>query len=271
MKVIATDLDRTLIPNGNHRQSRGAMALFRRLLKKDAVRLIYVTGRNERLVKDGITRYGLPPPAVCITEVGTSIYAVKGKVFHRDAEWEEKLRRDWHPYTREDIAAFLEGIDGIWQQEPSKLNPYKQSYYIDLKADLSRIMRAVRRKLASKKIRYELIESVDVNRNIGLLDILPRTGTKSAALQYVIKKMGVRKEDVLYSGDSGNDLLPLTSGCAGVLVRNASEKTRARLIALTRRKRLGSRVYLAKGSFKGLNGNYVGGIIEGAYHFGIFR
>ena len=29
-------------------------------------------------------------------------------------------------------------------------------------------------------------------------------------------------------------------------------------------------VYFAKGGFKGLNGFYTGGVIEGAYHYGLF-
>jgi len=30
------------------------------------------------------------------------------------------------------------------------------------------------------------------------------------------------------------------------------------------------KVYFAKGDFKGLNGYYTSGVIEGAYHFGVF-
>ena len=31
------------------------------------------------------------------------------------------------------------------------------------------------------------------------------------------------------------------------------------------------KIYFAKGGFKGLNGYYTSGVIEGAYHYGIFR
>ena len=41
MKIIATDLDRTLMPNGNHQLSPGAMARFKRELKKNKVKLIF--------------------------------------------------------------------------------------------------------------------------------------------------------------------------------------------------------------------------------------
>ena len=30
------------------------------------------------------------------------------------------------------------------------------------------------------------------------------------------------------------------------------------------------KVYFAKGGFRGLNGNYTSGVIEGAYHYGVF-
>jgi hypothetical protein len=32
----------------------------------------------------------------------------------------------------------------------------------------------------------------------------------------------------------------------------------------------GLRVYFAKGDFKGLSGYYTSGVIEGAYHYGLF-
>jgi hypothetical protein len=31
------------------------------------------------------------------------------------------------------------------------------------------------------------------------------------------------------------------------------------------------KVYFAKGDFKGLNGNYTSGVIEGAYHYRLFE
>ncbi len=61
----------------------------------------------------------------------------------------------------------------------------------------------------------------------------------------------------------------MTAGFSGVLVKNAD----AQLVenvkkAMNQNPEL--KVYFAKGNFKGLNGYYTSGVIEGAYHYGIF-
>ena len=73
----------------------------------------------------------------------------------------------------------------------------------------------------------------------------------------------------MFCGDSGNDIAPLTAGFRGVLVRNADDQ----LVAGVNRELESNSdmvVYFAKGDFKGLNGYYTGGVIEGAYHYGLF-
>ena len=80
---------------------------------------------------------------------------------------------------------------------------------------------------------------------------------------------GLGKQDVVFCGDSGNDIFPLTAGFNGVLVRNAD----AQLVENVKSaiaQNPGLSVYFAKGDFKGLNGYYTSGVIEGAYHYGIF-
>ena len=68
---------------------------------------------------------------------------------------------------------------------------------------------------------------------------------------------------------SGNDIFPITAGFSGVLVRNADDQLVAGVKqAADEQPEL--RVYFAKGGFKGLNGFYTSGVIEGAYHYGIF-
>ena len=62
---------------------------------------------------------------------------------------------------------------------------------------------------------------------------------------------------------------PLTAGFCGVLVRNADDQlvTSVRQ-AMDRQPEL--KVYFAKGSFRGLNGYYTSGVIEGACHYRMF-
>ncbi|RMD67438.1 HAD-IIB family hydrolase [Candidatus Pacearchaeota archaeon] len=281
MNVIATDLDRTLIPNGSHRQTKNAMSLFKKLIKKNKTTLIFVTGRNERLLRDGIARYSLPTPKFAVALVGTLVYKFENGKLKEDASWKAVLAKEWRNLTRKDIARVLSGIKGIKQQELSKLNDFKQSYYVPLSIKPSSLLSKVRAKLRAKKIKATLIYSVDVNRKIGLLDVMPPSGNKQAALEHVLKKIfktqRKEKNKVMFAGDSGNDIHALTSGYFGVLVKNASPSVKEKLLEIAKKKKLKGRVYIAKGNFvephsgKLLNGNYVSGIIEGAYRFGIFK
>ena len=90
-----------------------------------------------------------------------------------------------------------------------------------------------------------------------------------AALEYVAEEYGVAREDVVFCGDSGNDIFPLTAGFSGVLVRNADDQLVANVRAAMR-ENPGLKVYFARGDFKGLSGFYTSGVIEGGYHYGVF-
>ena len=77
------------------------------------------------------------------------------------------------------------------------------------------------------------------------------------------------KSETVFCGDSGNDIFPLTAGFAGVLVRNADGQLVASVKAAME-KDPELRAYFAKGGFRGLSGYYTSGVIEGAYHYGLF-
>ena len=80
----------------------------------------------------------------------------------------------------------------------------------------------------------------------------------------------VDRTDVVFCGDSGNDVFPLTAGFSGVLVRNADEQL-VESVRQATENRPDLRVYHARGDFRGPSGFYTSGVIEGAYHYGLFR
>ena len=62
---------------------------------------------------------------------------------------------------------------------------------------------------------------------------------------------------------------PLTAGFRGVLVKNADDQLVENVKdAMNQNPDL--KIYFAKGDFKGLRGYYTSGVIEGAYHYGVF-
>jgi hypothetical protein len=114
-----------------------------------------------------------------------------------------------------------------------------------------------------------IVYSFDSQDGKGLLDFLPESATKQTALEYVAEEFGSAREDVVFCGDSGNDIFPLTAGFSGVLVKNADQQL-VDNVREAMRENPQLKLYFARGNFKGLNGYYTSGVIEGAYHYGIF-
>ncbi|RME52140.1 HAD-IIB family hydrolase [Candidatus Woesearchaeota archaeon] len=270
MKCIATDLDRTLLPNGTARASKQALPLLKKELATHPTLLVFVTGRYDTLILKAIKQYRLPRPNYCIANVGTEIFTyTRGKLLPLTT-WTERISKDWKGKTRHDIAKALRNLPQLTEQEPRKLNPHKQSYYATTWNKT--LENTIRNRLDKLKIRYHLTISKDTTTGKRFLDITPKSATKETALNYLLKKEGIKKRDTLCCGDSGNDLTMLTSGHPAVLVKNASDEVRNELIRLAKKKNVLRTLYFPKGIPElGLNGNYAAGILEAAYHFGIFN
>jgi HAD superfamily hydrolase (TIGR01484 family) len=277
MRLIASDLDRTLIPNGRQKYDEGTMNVFCELLERNKVGIVFVTGRYKEILLKGMRRYGLPKPEYIIANVGTTIFHYKKGRLVELKEWRRVLTRDWKNFRRGDVAKLLRDIPGLREQEKINLNEFKQSYYLSSKVKGEEIVAKVWERLSAKGIGASVVHSVDANRKVGMLDVMPEHGNKEAALDFVLKKLKVRKSNVLFSGDSGNDLLALTAGFHGVLVKNALPSVKKEFFKIARRKGILKKCYVARGGFleprsgKKLNGNYVSGVIEGAYYFGFFK
>jgi len=74
--LLCTDLDRTVLPNGPQPESDTARSRFAALAARPEVTLVYVTGRDQQLVRKAITNYCLPRPDYVISDVGTIIYTL---------------------------------------------------------------------------------------------------------------------------------------------------------------------------------------------------
>lgn len=267
MKIVATDLDRTLLPNGSWESDSGAIPLFNELTEKFGVVVVYVTGRNLKLAEGAIQEYGIRHPHILIGDVGTSIRKYENGKWKFDEGWIAHVKRASPRWDAAGIKDAVAGVNGMREQESEHLNQFKQSYYVDhSKKDdvLGQVDEVV-------KGRFDevIIYSYDSQDGKGLLDFLPDSATKQTALEYVVDEFGVNKGDVVFCGDSGNDIFPLTAGFSGVLVRNADEQL-VKNVKMAMDKDPDLKVYFAKGGFKGLNGYYTSGVIEGAYHYGIF-
>jgi sucrose-6F-phosphate phosphohydrolase len=267
MKILATDMDRTLLPNGRWAPDDDAIALFDELTENHGLLVVYVTGRNLDLAEEAIAEYGVRHPHVLIGDVGTSIRRFADGKWSFDQGWITHVEKTSPRWDAAAIKQAVEGIEGLREQEPEHLNPFKQSYYVDHTRN-EEILEAVNGRVEGR-FDEVIVYSLDSENGKGLLDFLPDSATKQTALEYVALEYGCDKKDVVFCGDSGNDIFPLTAGFCGVLVRNADEQ----LVTSVKRAMEDDptlEVYFAEGGFKGLNGYYASGVIEGASHYGLF-
>jgi sucrose-6F-phosphate phosphohydrolase len=266
--LLATDLDRTLIPNGPQSESPGAREVFSRLAARPEITLAYVSGRHRALVDSAIGSYVLPVPDFVVADVGTTIYQLHGR---RDWEhlkaWDEQIAEDWNRLTHAELKHLLADVPALRLQENRKQNRHKLSYYVPLHADRSALSVLINQRLESQSIRASLVWSVDEPAGIGLLDVLPERATKFHAVHALIERLGLEVGDTVFCGDSGNDIEVLGSEIPAVLVANAQPEVRAAAVGLAEKNGCPDRLYCAEGRFAGMNGNYAAGILEGMVHY----
>ncbi len=265
--LLATDLDRTLLPNGAQPESPLARPRFRRFVARPEVKLAYVSGRHRELVEAAIAEYDLPQPDFVIGDVGTSLYELQGDDWNQRGDWLQAIAVDWAGCGHDELAAALVGIADLRLQEAAKQGPCKLSYYAAPLTDPSALLARVRDHLAPTGARVNLVWSVDETTATGLLDVLPARASKLHALEFLREHLGISLDHTVFAGDSGNDMEVLVSNIPSVLVANAQETVRADAVARAMKHGHGPTLYLAHGGLGGMNGNYSAGILEGVAHF----
>ena len=265
--LICTDLDRTLLPNGAQTESPAARKLFRQLVERPEVKLAYVSGRDRGLLKKAIKEYDIPLPDYAITDVGTTIYSIENQQWQKWRSWYDEIAPDWGTHTQYSLAELLEDIKQLQLQEESKQGKYKLSYYADENTDTVNLFRELRTRFHNRGIRASLIWSIDETTHTGLLDILPKSANKLHAIHFLMQELNFLPEQTVFAGDSGNDLEVLCSDVQSVLVANATEEVRQQALKLATDNHSEAQLYLARGNFLDMNGNYAAGILEGVAHY----
>ncbi|MEB3331783.1 MAG: HAD-IIB family hydrolase [Synechococcaceae cyanobacterium] len=265
--LLCTDLDRTLLPNGEAPESPEARRLFGRVAGREDVHLAYVTGRDRQLVEEAIEQYALPAPDWLIADVGTSLYRVQQGRWQRSADWDAVLDHCWLGRSSADLAPRLADLNGLTLQEPAKQSRHKLSFYHVLEPPSATLRDQIQLRLRDAGIAANLIFSVDEAAGVGLLDILPAMADKLRAVRFLIEQHCYSKAHTLFAGDSGNDLEILVSDIPSVIVANAQTDVILAARQLSKSYGATAQLYVATGGFKGMNGNYAAGILEGLVHF----
>lgn len=265
--LIFTDLDRTLIPNGHAPESSLARPLLRELVNREDVYLAYVSGRDRRLLLDAIDEWDLPVPDFAIGDVGTTIYTIDNDDWQELQAWQENIAQDWLGFSHNDIAQNLTAIKGLTLQEPEKQNNFKLSYYTRDDISLPDILAKISQQLKDNPIQYNTIWSIDEVKQIGLLDILPARANKLHAIRFLMDTFKFTPQNSVFSGDSGNDLEVLCSDIQATVVNNASNEIKEQAKSMAKERGNSDQLYIARGEYLGMNGNYAAGILEGIAHY----
>lgn len=260
--LLCTDLDRTLIPNGNQPESAGARELFSHLMHQDGVTLVYVSGRHLALIEQAMEEYQLPMPDFVVADVGSTIYRRELNGWKQWQRWHDEIDGDWQGKSHDSLHALLAAYPDLQLQEAEKQNTHKLSYYLPVQLNHMAVISDIQTCLEKEGIQANLIWSIDELQNIGLLDILPASANKLHAINFLMRQESFDTQHTVFAGDSGNDLDVLLSPVQSVLVANADQEVRAAV-----KEAAPDALYVAKGGFLNMNGNYSAGILEGIAHY----
>ncbi len=272
MKLLCTDLDRTLVPNGEQPESALARPVLWHLLRSNGVALAYVSGRDLVRVLAAIDDFDLQKPDVIVADVGTSIYVPIEGGWQLQDEWQSQIGRDWNGFDSEGIREHLASFSELEDQEEDRQTRFKRSYYLPRDLNANALRQRLDDHLTGLGVQASLVFSDDPEKGIQLLDVLPRHATKIDAIRHVQNMLDVENHLTLFSGDSGNDVTALASTFPSVTVRNADAPTRNAVRLLAAQNATESTSYQAEGGLAlagghELNGHYAAGIVEGLLHF----
>ena len=262
--LLATDMDGTVIPLEVNSQRKTEIAAFRNNLddSPDLI-LAYVTGRDFPLAVKGIQQHRLPEPDILVGDVGTSIYHRTPSGYEPDEEYVRLMEEARGGLDVREVNHEMAHIPELLLQPDERQTESKLSYHLTPESDPRNVLASVNEVLAQLGGDLQAVYSIGAPHGTGLLDLLPAGIGKDFAIRYLRDLTGVGSEDVVYAGDSGNDLAAMLTGFKAILVGNATPDLREELA--TRGGELGiqGQLYFAEAF-------YVAGVMEGCRHFGLF-
>lgn len=260
-KLLASDLDGTLIPPARVSTDAGVAELRQAVERARELSVAYVTGRSLPLAMEGIQRYRLPAPGVLVCDVGTSVFVAEEGEWMPDPAYRALMLEALGGAGPGDARAALRELEGLELQEEANQTDFKLSYYTPGDARGEELAAAARDRLGQVG-RFNVVHSVDPVTGRGLLDVLPAGVAKDVALRYLHDRSGVAEKSLVYAGDSGNDLAAMLSGFNVVVVGNATEALKETVRAQAETRGLTERVHFAEAW-------YAAGVLEGCRRFGI--
>lgn len=265
IKILATDLDGTLIPLDGVSENRDDLKRLKNLLNKRDIRITFVTGRHIESVQAAIVEHDLPVPDYIIADVGSSIYrranvgSPKVPQWQTLQEYQTQLDAKLTEQQRGRMKEIVTGMEGVQLQEAAKQSRHKLSFYVEAEK-LNEASQAISLAFSQSGLPFSMIASVDPFNGDGLIDVLPEGVSKAYALDWFLGYQNVAPTEAIFAGDSGNDYAALVGGFHAIVVGNASEILRSKVIERFNHIQGGNSVYCAKG-------HATSGVLEGLVSF----
>jgi len=261
--LLATDMDGTVIPLEETRERIDEIASFKSAVEStpDLI-LAYVTGRDFPLAVKAIGQHGLPSPEILVCDVGTSVYHATSSGYERDEEYARLMEEARGGMDVRDVRHEMMRVPELLLQPDDRHTESKLSYHLTPGADHARVLRSVREILDRLEARIQAVFSVGAPSGRGLLDLLPAGVAKDYAIHYLHDHTGVHPDQLIYAGDSGNDLAAMLTGFKVIVVGNATPGLKEELTERGGELGILHRLYFAE-SF------YAAGVLEGCRHFGV--
>ena len=259
-RVLATDLDGTLIPLPGSDANREDLRQLAKARSEGKLPLVFATGRNLESVEEAITEFDLPQPDWIICDVGSRIVDCRGGTGEDFVAYSEHLLELSGGLSRSEVEKALGAIDGLKLQVPEHQTDFKVSYECAAE-QLDEILKHV--EVCVADLPYSCMGSLDPFLNCGLIDVMPGRVNKAYALLWLATHADFKPDEVVYSGDSGNDLAALASGFHAIIVSNASTGLVGKVAALQSERGIShERRFEAKGKA-------TSGVLEGCLHYGL--
>ena len=212
--LLVTDLDHTLVGD------RHALACLNQTLRvlRSRIYLVYATGRSLAGARQLQEEENLLEPEGWATGVGSTLLWC-GKP---DPAWDRQLQHQW---DRPALSALLSSWSDLILQPASEQTPYKLSY--ELVHPLTGMKAHQFEQYLGAALRQANLRAQVVLSSGYQLDLLPAAAGKGAVTGYLQQKLGLRADQVLCCGDSGNDQSMLGGPWWGVMVSNARPELQA--------------------------------------------
>lgn len=260
--ALATDLDGTLIPLADAPENERDLAELARSVMELRIPLVYVTGRHLESVIGAIAQYDLPVPDWVICDVGTLLYQRQaGGELIRVASYFEHLHQRIAAFPITQLPELVRSLPELRMQEARKQGPFKLSYYTQAE-QLDVHAESLQKLLCEARAPYSIIASVDPFTGDGLIDLLPDGVSKGYALEWWVQHTQRAPEQIVFAGDSGNDLAALTCGYRAIVVANARPEVVEAARAAHERSGWRDRLYVASRTA-------TSGVLEGCRWFAL--